>query len=347
MPDLHCLETIRNAGELNRLLILVRELGKSEGRASRVRLELVMQEQTFQADPVTFDDLLNLALHFRLIHVTEDAISITPTGNTFLNNNPNDLYQITESQKELLVKSILFGRTQLSKQFEFILGDFTFNPKSDRYEGAILAPSGRLPALGIRLLCSAIGFVNEGEEDIRFLDPLFNTDISRRIRIFRNAEWDGRPPTEETLAQSKYAEELVYVEEKKRLELLGLPELSRRVQLVSEYNAAAGFDIQSFDGDGSRPEVPDRFIEVKSSNRKKMHFVFTRTEHRKAQELRDKYRIIFIGNLSLGKHLEEYRVETIIDPYEKIYDRDKFVVDASRFHVTEIGINGLEISEDN
>ncbi len=347
MPDLRCLETIRNPGELNRLLTQIREFNRSDGHAAKGRLEMAMQEQTFHAGPVPFDDLLNLALHFRLIHVHDESVSITPMGHTFLTENPNNQYPLTEAQKCLLVQSILFGRTHLSKQFEIILGDFSYNQRTNRYEGAILAPSGRLPGLEIRLLCSALHFLNEGEDGIRFLDPVFNTDIARRIRIFRQAELDGQEPSEETLARSKHAEELVYNDEKFRLDSAGFPELSRRIQLVSEYNSAAGFDIQSYEGIGSRPEVPDRFIEVKSSILAKLHFILTGNELKKARELRDQYRIIFIGNHDLNKKLNECLIRALIDPILHIFDHTRFSLYAKKLHVTEKESDGLEISEED
>lgn len=248
MPGFQCLETIRSPNELNRLLFLVRELGGENGPVTKDRLQLAMQSRNCQIGPVPFDDLLDLALHFYLIHVREDSISITRTGDTFLVENPNHQYLLTESQKYLLITSILFGRTQLSKEFENILGEFSYNLKSDCYEGMSRVPSGRLTSLGIRLLCSALDFIDTTEDGVCYLNPSYNTKIARRIRIFRQSEWDGQEPSEAILARSKHAEELIYDEEKRRLLAEGFPDLSRRVQLVSEYNSAAGFDIQSYEG---------------------------------------------------------------------------------------------------
>lgn len=210
MIDLRCLQTIRSPGELNRLLIYVQDLGNENGHASLERLEQALKEQTFKAGPVPFQDLLNLALHFRLIHIHEDSVSITPTGHIFVTGNPENQYSLTEPQIHLLVTSILFGRTQLSKQFESILGDFSFSQKNQRYEGSNQAPSGRLPGLGIRLFISSLGFLDEAENGVFFLDPVFNTQIARRIRIFRHSEWDGQEPSDEVIEKSKQAEILVY-----------------------------------------------------------------------------------------------------------------------------------------
>jgi hypothetical protein len=344
-PELMCLETIRNLGELNRLLILAGEFRRRDDRASRKRLQQAIQEQAFQGGPAPFNDLLLLALHFRLINIHEDSVSITPFGQTFLTANPNDQYLLTEAQTHLLVQSILFGRTPISNEFEKILGDFSFNTITQRFDSYNQATSGRFPALGIRLLCSALGFLNETEDGARYFDPIFNTDIARRIRILRNTGSDGQVPSDETLVRSKHAEELIYYYEKVRLESEGFPEMSRRVQLVSDYNSAAGFDVQSYDGIGSRPEIPDRFIEVKSSRQKKVQFFMTTNEQRRARELRQKYRITFVGNHDINKQLAECYIKEIIDPMEEIFTPGKYDIEYKKLHVIEKGLEGAEISE--
>ena len=343
MIDLRCLEKIRSPGELNRLLIYVQDFSEKTGRSSIKRLEQAIKEHTFQAGPVPFDDLLNLALHFRLIHIHEDSVSITPMGHTFLTGNPDNQYFLTGPQIQLLVTSILFGRTQLSKQFESILGDFSFNQKNQRYEGSNQAPSGRLSGLGIRLFISSLGFLDEADNGIFFLDPIFNTQIARRIRIFRHPEWDGQEPSDEVIERSKQAEILIYKDEISRLDSAGFTELGCRVQLVSDYNADAGYDIQSFEGLGSRPDVPDRFIEVKSSVQKKFAIIVTRNELKKARDFGEQYHIVFVGNHDTGKQLNECHVITLTDPIRHIFDPIRFKIDAPKLHVIERGSEEIEI----
>ena len=346
MIDVRCLETIRNPGELNRLLIFVQDFSRKTGRSSIKRVEQALKERAFQAGPVPFNDILNLALHFRLIHLHEDSISLTSTGRTFLIDNPENQYKLTESQTHLLVQSILFGRTQLSKHFEGILGDFSFNTDTQRYEGSNRAPSGRLTELGIRFFCSALGFLNETDNKVIFLDPVFNTQIARRIRIFRHPEWDGLELSEEIIERSKQAEILIYDNEIARLTSTGFPELGRRVQLISEFNSVAGYDIQSFDGLGSRPDLPDRFIEVKSSSQKRFAIVVTRNELKKAREFKEQYHIIFVGNHDTGKKLDDCHVIVLSNPISHIFNPEKYTIDASKLRITEKVSDEIEIVAD-
>jgi len=343
MPTLDCLETIRNPGELNRLLTSIRALAGLEGRVRRDRLDRLIQLETFEAGPVQMEHLLDLALHFRLIHLRPGDVSITPTGKKFLEENAENQYDITEGQKGLLVESILFTRSQLSGQFETILPEFSFNPDSQRYETSNVAESGHLRALGIRLLCSSLGFLLADDDGIRFLDPLFNTKIARRIKIYRQAHWDGTTPTDEDLARAEHAELLVYNDETKRLQKAGFPELVRRVQHVSAFDAAAGYDIHSFEGIGSRPDVPDRYIEVKASRNSALHFVLTRNEFKKAEELRSQYRIVFLGSHDIGRSLRNCEVTTIVDPAVEILDRTKYAIEAAKIRVTARHADGIEI----
>ena len=188
-----------------------------------------------------------------------------------------------------------------------------------------------------------MGFLDEADNGIFFLDPIFNTHIARRIRIFRHPEWDGQEPSDEVIERSKQAEILIYNDEISRLDSTGFTELGRRVQLVSDYNAEAGYDIQSFEGLGSRPDVPDRFIEVKSSVQKKFAIIVTRNELKKAREFKEQYHIVFVGNHDTGKQLNECRVITLTDPIKHIFDPDKFKIDASKLHVIERGAEEIEI----
>ncbi len=86
------------------------------------------------------------------------------------------------------------------------------------------------------------------------------------------------------------AEDYIVLREKARLSNLGIPELAEAVVRVSDDNAAAGFDVLSFDATGKQ-----RFIEVKSSISLRSWFVLSRNEYRCARERRDAYWIAWVG----------------------------------------------------
>lgn len=103
--------------------------------------------------------------------------------------------------------------------------------------------------------------------------------------------------------------------------------------MVSEYNSDAGFDIQSYEGIGSIPDLPDRFIEVKSSSQKNFAIVVTRNELRKAREFREKYHIVFVGNHDCGKQLNECKVVVLTDPIYHVFNPDKYTFDAPKLRI--------------
>lgn len=89
--------------------------------------------------------------------------------------------------------------------------------------------------------------------------------------------------------RARKAEELVVIEEKKRLARLGRRDLASLVFRISAENVSAGYDINSFEADG----LP-RLIEVKSSVGKAIRFEWSLREHNLASDRRDAYWIYFV-----------------------------------------------------
>ncbi len=80
--------------------------------------------------------------------------------------------------------------------------------------------------------------------------------------------------------------------EARRLTSNGRPDLADLVERVSEYDVNAGFDIRSFEPDGS-----DRFIEVKSSTGTDVRFFLTRNEKRFMQERNETAWLYFVSRV--------------------------------------------------
>lgn len=80
--------------------------------------------------------------------------------------------------------------------------------------------------------------------------------------------------------------------ERKRLVRGGRDDLARTIRWTSKENVAAGFDIASFELDGSQ-----RFIEVKSAASGAKRFVITRNEWLVAEAKGEQYWIYLITNV--------------------------------------------------
>lgn len=104
--------------------------------------------------------------------------------------------------------------------------------------------------------------------------------------INEQALW-GRLEIQRLRAQK--AEELVFIEEKKRLLKSGSPDLAKLVIRVSLEDVSAGYDILSFEKDGS-----PRLIEVKSSIGRAIRFEWSVREREIASENSSRYWIYFV-----------------------------------------------------
>ena len=81
--------------------------------------------------------------------------------------------------------------------------------------------------------------------------------------------------------------------ERKRLVRAGRDNLARMVRWMSKEDVAAGFDIESFEIDGSQ-----RFIEVKATASAARRFVITRNEWLVAQAKGERYWIYLVTNVN-------------------------------------------------
>lgn len=81
--------------------------------------------------------------------------------------------------------------------------------------------------------------------------------------------------------------------ERRRLVRAGRDDLARKVRWTSKENAAAGFDISSFEEDGST-----RFIEVKASSSGTRRFIISRNEWMVAQAKDERYWIYLVTNVN-------------------------------------------------
>jgi len=86
---------------------------------------------------------------------------------------------------------------------------------------------------------------------------------------------------------------LVLEYERKRLVRAKRADLAAMVRWTSKENVAAGFDISSFEIDGSQ-----RFVEVKASVGAAKRFMITRNEWRVAQIENDRYWIYLVTNIN-------------------------------------------------
>jgi hypothetical protein len=112
--------------------------------------------------------------------------------------------------------------------------------------------------------------------------------------------------------RAREAEELVVVEEKKRLARLGRRDLASMVVRISAENVFAGYDINSFEEDES-----ERLIEVKSSVGEAIKFEWSIHEHDVASKRGPTYWIYFVPFANVLRN-RTVPIWTMRDPIEMI-----------------------------
>ncbi len=130
----------------------------------------------------------------------------------------------------------------------------------------------------------------------------------------------------ETNLRARMAEEYVVKYERSRLDLAGRNDLSKLVKRVSAHNVSAGFDVRSFDTDGST-----RYIEVKSATNLYIQFFWTTSEMQFAREHCNEYWVYFVPRAQDLPNLEHGLV-MLKDPL-KLLDEGIMLMEPTAFKV--------------
>ncbi len=131
---------------------------------------------------------------------------------------------------------------------------------------------------------------------------------------------------EEQSKRGLEAEEFVLGIERRRL-----PEMARKIKRISDFDVSAGYDIVSFERDGT--EHYDRFIEVKCYIGSP-HFYWSENESDVAKIKAEKYILCLVDYTRIGE--PGYQPTYIRNPYETIFEGDEWLVNAASYRVQKI-----------
>jgi len=132
---------------------------------------------------------------------------------------------------------------------------------------------------------------------------------------------------------SAQAEEAVVEYERNRLRALNRVAEASLVRRIAQLDVAAGYDVESFDGDKPLFDY-DRFIEVKASQGTELRFFWTANERRVAEKLGNRYWIYFVGNF---RNNADDRIAPIMiqDPATRLWKISQLRVEVSTHLVTQ------------
>lgn len=315
---------VDHVGELGRLLAVL--AGRGGGGLGRREL-LGLTSRTAGAGPRYPRPIaaLELALRFGLVKSATNSIRLTELGAQFLRRPSARLIDLSAFQGRLLLGLILDDGEMREKIRQALTYFEQGDKRALQTRAGVVIPEALRPTL--RLL-QQLGAV-------QYAAPWFILAQEFELLLVEGPE-SGPGLSEEALwlrleAQRERAqaiEKLVLKEEQRRLTEAGRVDLAEVVFRISEVNVGAGYDIASFELDGSR-----RFIEVKSSAGRLVRFEWSVNERRQAQALRTSYWIYFVPT---AHALPEgfCPVVMIRDPMEFIR-RGIFTEVPSRFEVSE------------
>ncbi len=271
----------------------------------------------------THQDTIEFSIQLGLLNpIGKTKVNLAEGGKTFLSFNPSLLYDLSQEQKEYLIR-VCFLDGMFQKQVKDCLKCFA---ESDEKETFIWSEVDGTP------FGSNYWIVNHLEQ----LDLVVQTKSGYEVR--KNyaqtvATFISEPKgyteaelfkwLEEKKRLGNFAEKLVLDFEKTRLNGLGHAVEAKCVKAVGKLKTNAGYDIESFNGKSKGVHF-DRFIEVKGSGDPKLRFVWSPNEIAVAKKLGDKYWIYYQGGIDKKTGASIYKPIMIQDPFNSLEADTRF-----------------------
>lgn len=254
--------------------------------------------------------------YLRLVNTTSDTVMPLPELDTLAaKSNGEIIEQLAAMSINRLVEEGIFDKDATG--FDAEKGHLTIKrsafPLAYAAVRNFLTMAGALDKEENGEICVAGNYESDWTEQLRNRRKKFTLE-----QLLKQQEDQSRRGLE--------AEEFVLGLEKKRL-----PELAQKIKRISDFDVAAGYDIVSYENNGS--EQYDRFIEVKCYMGSP-HFFWSENESDVARIKADKYILCLVDYLRMGE--PGYQPEFIRNPYEAIFDSDEWLVNASSYRIQKI-----------
>lgn len=289
MQPRELLDKVAEAGhvaELARLLVPFNRRRKA--RLGEVELlELANQTAGANYRYPNPEPALKVALAIGLVHKSGQIISLTETGRLFVKLQGAAKAELSVQQASLLL-GLFLDEPRMATHIRTVMRQFgqgSGGQLEARTSPMLWDRSVRTTATVLQQL----GVLEERADRLR-LSVTFESLLPRYLvemaALTEEALWER---LEAQRRRAKEAEELVLVEEQRRLIRLGRGDLAALVVRISAENVSAGYDVSSFEKDGA-----PRAIEVKSSVGRRIRFEWSAREREVACEKGRDYWIYFV-----------------------------------------------------
>ncbi len=269
---------------------------------------------------LSVQDLISYCLAFGWIKKEASGITLQPSLSPYVNDKESlnkELIQL--SVKQLFADGVL---NPFCFSYDTINDSYSFKNE--------LLP---LSFATIRNVLISQGFIRllRQETETRFyiaseFDDLIASFCKARRRTLSLERL--KKQLEDNEAAGEQAELFVLEFEKKRI---GQP-LCQRIKRISPIDAAAGFDVVSFESPQSLE--PDRFIEVKAVS--STGFYWSKNERDISKLLGEKYHLYLVQLQNIG--LPDYTPEIIQNPSLTIVESSDWIIEPESFHVNKIDL---------
>lgn len=254
--------------------------------------------------------------YLRLVDTTSDTVMPLPELDTLAaKSNSEIIEQLAAMSINRLVEEGIFDKDATG--FDAEKGHITIKrsafPLAYAAVRNFLTMAGALDKEENGEICVAENYESDWTEQLRNRRKKFTLE-----QLLEQQEEQSRRGLE--------AEEFVLGLEKKRL-----LELAQKIKRISDFDVAAGYDIVSYENNGSGQY--DRFIEVKCYMGSP-HFFWSENESDVAKIKADKYILCLVDYLKMGE--PGYQPEFIRNPYETIFGSDEWLVNASSYRIQKI-----------
>lgn len=271
----------------NKVLISLADLTPSGDSCSIESLINQCKSVVFGGVRGEYETVLNHCKYSGLISSKKNYISISTLGHKFLSANRERYFEINEAQKQILAERIVFnGAWSIHARglFEY----FSVNQATAIYELSTIDTSLPISQNSTVHFFKYLGILKEGEFVIQ-VDKKYSELV---YQLTADSKAISEQQLEKMLMENNKlgakAEQAVVEFEKRRLVKMGKTVQAELVKRISTVNTAAGYDVESFDGN-TDDIFPNRFIEVKATTGDEIRFYWTNNEINVAHKKQKKY----------------------------------------------------------
>ena len=257
----------------------------------------ILNDSSYAGQLGISETALDLSLELGLVAVQKGRIRISQMGADFIALNRDLTYELAPGQVEFLLQRSIF--THHGKMLKSLLRRFEEDPYNKTFFARMpienITPGEQwmfdfLRSMGVVSINGEIAFIAA--------TYVFHASSLRASRALTAEELNLLLLLQKE--QGQVAEQWVLAYERERLRAAGFVAEADSIRQISNFDVAAGYDIQSFDGHSDTFKY-DRFIEVKSTSGTDQTFVWTSNEKRVATELGDKYWIYLLVQFSAAQ----------------------------------------------